>query len=49
MGGEDGRSGAMTEQQSGRGRPGKRRLSDKILVAFYHACDQPDVEVAWDC
>lgn len=26
-------------------RPG-RRLSDKILVAFHHACDQQDLEVA---
>ena len=23
-----------------------RRLSDKILIAFHHACDQADVEVA---
>lgn len=23
-----------------------RRLSDKILVAFHHACDQSDFEVA---
>jgi len=23
-----------------------RRLSDKILVAFYHACDHADTEVA---
>jgi hypothetical protein len=23
-----------------------RRLSDKILVAFHHACDQNDLEVA---
>jgi hypothetical protein len=23
-----------------------RRLSDKILVAFHHACDQADIEVA---
>jgi hypothetical protein len=26
-------------------RPG-RRLSDKILAAFHHACDQSDLEVA---
>ncbi len=40
--------------QSGRdaGRPGAgpprhtRRLSDKILIAFHHACDQGDYEVA---
>jgi hypothetical protein len=24
----------------------KRRLSDDILVAFHHACDQRDIEVA---
>jgi hypothetical protein len=23
-----------------------RRLSDKILIAFHHACDQADIEVA---
>lgn len=23
-----------------------RRLSDKILIAFHHACDQADLEVA---
>ena len=28
-------------------RPGfTRRLSDKILIAFHHACDQGDFEVA---
>ena len=25
-----------------------RRLSDKILIAFHHACDQSDFEVAND-
>jgi hypothetical protein len=25
-----------------------RRLSDKILLAFHHACDQRDIEVAWE-
>jgi hypothetical protein len=25
-----------------------RRLSDKILIAFHHACDQGDFEVAED-
>ena len=25
-----------------------RRLSDKILIAFHHACDQADYEVAED-
>jgi hypothetical protein len=40
----------MTDQKAvgGRGRHGKRRLSDKTLVAFHHACDRPDVEVAWE-
>jgi hypothetical protein len=23
-------------------------LSDKILIAFHHACDQQDIEVAWE-
>lgn len=23
-----------------------RRLSDKVLIAFHHACDQGDIEVA---
>jgi hypothetical protein len=26
----------------------KRRLSDTILIAFHHACDQTDTEVAWE-
>jgi hypothetical protein len=26
----------------------KRRLSDMILVAFHSACDQADLEVAWE-
>lgn len=25
-----------------------RRLSDKILIAFHHACDERDIEVAWE-
>jgi hypothetical protein len=25
-----------------------RRLSDKILIAFRSACDQADIEVAWE-
>lgn len=25
-----------------------RRLTDKILVAFHQACDQGDLEVAWE-
>jgi hypothetical protein len=42
-----------TEQEgsrdSGRGASAprhSRRLSDKILIAFHHACDQADYEVA---
>ena len=32
---------------SGSGAPRySRRLSDKILIAFHHACDQSDFEVA---
>lgn len=28
------------------GAPHTRRLSDQILIAFHHACDQADLEVA---
>jgi hypothetical protein len=40
----------MTEQKRGgaQGHRTKRRLSDTILLAFHHACDQMDVEVAQD-
>src|ERR1700722_18486685 len=24
-----------------------RRLSDKILIAVHHSCDQGDIEIAW--
>ncbi|WP_426957019.1 hypothetical protein [Muricoccus radiodurans] len=39
------------DAQRGTGRPPSaprhtRRLSDKILIAFHHACDQGDFEVA---
>ncbi len=35
------------EQGVGAGAPRySRRLSDKILIAFHHACDQSDFEVA---
>jgi hypothetical protein len=38
--------------QNPEGAPGgkhpKRRLSDTILVAFHSACDQADIEVAWE-
>ncbi|WP_149541179.1 hypothetical protein [Siccirubricoccus phaeus] len=35
-------------RESGRGSAPRhsRRLSDKILIAFHHACDQADFEVA---
>jgi hypothetical protein len=34
-----GRTGSSTPRYS-------RRLSDKILIAFHHACDQMDYEIA---
>ena len=38
---------AGREHQSASGPPRySRRLSDKILIAFHHACDQGDFEVA---
>ncbi len=42
----------QTEEDTAREIPGgsaprySRRLSDKILIAFHHACDQADFEVA---
>jgi hypothetical protein len=40
------------EGSAGRGAAGNprhtRRLSDKILIAFHHACDQSDFDVAND-
>jgi hypothetical protein len=38
-GGRDASRGSATPRHS-------RRLSDKILIAFHHACDQADFEVA---
>lgn len=38
-GSEAGRGSASTPRHT-------RRLSDKILIAFHHACDQGDYEVA---
>jgi hypothetical protein len=39
--------GAGREVSGGGGAPRyTRRLSDKILIAFHHACDQADFEVA---
>jgi hypothetical protein len=40
QGAEGGRGGAAPRHT--------RRLSDKILIAFHHACDQGDFEVAED-
>lgn len=38
---------AHRDQPTGSGAPRySRRLSDKILIAFHHACDQADFEVA---
>lgn len=37
------------EREGGRGAAAprhSRRLSDKVLIAFHHACDQSDYEVA---
>ena len=40
---------AVPEERSGALAPRHtRRLSDKILIAFHHACDQADYEVAED-
>jgi hypothetical protein len=40
----------IIEEPAGRpaARRPKRRLSDTILIAFHQACDQRDIEVAWD-
>ncbi|MBR0642819.1 hypothetical protein GXW71_14720 [Roseomonas hellenica] len=39
----------MAEERGGSFAPRHtRRLSDKILIAFHHACDQADYEVAED-
>ncbi|HUB15328.1 MAG TPA: hypothetical protein VMB34_25485 [Acetobacteraceae bacterium] len=46
-------SASQAEEEQGREHTGgsgppryTRRLSDKILIAFHHACDQNDFEVA---
>jgi hypothetical protein len=43
-----GQVGGVTGRESGSNGPPRytRRLSDKILIAFHHACDQADFEVA---
>lgn len=37
---------ADTAKQNGGSPRYSRRLSDKILIAFHHACDQADYEIA---
>jgi hypothetical protein len=43
-----GQAGDGAARESGANGPPRhtRRLSDKILIAFHHACDQADFEVA---
>ena len=43
-----GQIGEGTGRETGAAGPPRytRRLSDKILIAFHHACDQADFEVA---
>ena len=44
---QDGARGGMAARAGGAAAPRhSRRLSDKILIAFHHACDQGDFEVA---
>jgi hypothetical protein len=43
----DAEDGSETSARTGAGAPRySRRLSDKILLAFHHACDQGDYEIA---
>ena len=37
-----------TRDASGAAPRYSRRLSDKVLIAFHHACDQADFEIAQD-
>jgi hypothetical protein len=43
MSGLDDETGTPTKQSAGARY--SRRLSDKILIAFHHACDQGDYEI----
>ena len=44
---EDEDTGEASRLRNGGSAPRQtRRLSDKILIAFHHACDQEDFEVA---
>jgi hypothetical protein len=43
----DAEDGTESSARTGSGTPRySRRLSDKILLAFHHACDQADYEIA---
>jgi hypothetical protein len=46
MDGDDQLSDDLRENVKGFQPRHSRRLSDKILIAFHHACDQADYEVA---
>lgn len=48
MGSDDEQDDGGMEAERGAAPPPRhsRRLSDKILIAFHHACDQGDFEVA---
>lgn len=47
MGDRVGDSDELARDSAGGGAPRyTRRLSDKILIAFHHACDQADYEIA---
>lgn len=46
MDGDDQISEDLREGAKGVSQRHSRRLSDKILIAFHHACDQADYEVA---
>jgi hypothetical protein len=39
---------AQEPEDAQKGKHSKRRLTDTILVAFHSACDQADIEVAWE-
>lgn len=43
---DDGGAGAAATRGAASAPRHTRRLSDKILIAFHHACDQGDFEVA---
>jgi hypothetical protein len=45
---ESGREGSEASRETAGAPRYSRRLSDKILIAFHHACDQGDHEIAED-